>query len=1389
MGKGFIKKQFLAFLLAGFVTINTHADDLDIYRSAGGIDANIMFVVDASGSMLLDLEGKDIVCGHDDNNVVANPLIPDLRNQTCFEKTRMFALQKAFGTVMDDLKGKLGVNVGLTWFGGPMGSGIKYPVTNINTRVSKSSGNSIDPSNPVDADTEIDVADVLKNMVNNLHSYKDYTAAHAVPTSLSSQKGRLTACTTKDNPDSNCEGIDDDYFDDGFFASNKPTKFDTLRADTAFMVTPTVDALYEVARYFRGEHILYGSRDYFAPWDSTALAYKLPVKDQTLHSLTEFWDRWEEMPVYAHMYIDLLPGPDGVLNSLDVPYNANNDDPYRVRTKGNHRSGPLLGWRAANPLAYRTPAGTPAGKTREYQKTTQSEWGGSSNYSAKPPVLYGYCGYNPSYGSDDVAGTGNDVADTLDNNSIMKSLRSWYTCNLKDDPSVNLPTNDEDWEDWDGWAPGNNMFYNHTADAGGGYQYDRTLAQFLIDLLITSVEANNEGSTVPCTDCNSSDAKYTQFEYKSIAQYNSPLGKCSKGAIVLITDGHPTANTVESQWYQDQDDGVYKSSEEGASRLGDPKYNLKLISTLTGESCDDIGNENGNAYEQNIYNYGRCGQELTEYLRTEKQHDQSLDGFGTVDTYTVAFGLTGAEATATNAYLGKLTDDPSKNTTATDTETLINEIDGIVTTILASTNDEVSAPTITLDNSSLKTANETYIPMFKPTSHPTWLGNIKGYDLNGGNVNLEQDSFWSTGDAGDIDLGGLNQWITTNGPNRKMYVTLNDNTIPAIPAGGLDLTGTTLDFDNLIAEANTNPGLTAATIIGAADGTSNDDVKELIEAFRAKPMSDSLHSKPVLVEYIDKKVLFAVTNRGLLHAFDVTHNDTSDTSGSELWGFMPFPAVKTINRQISDVLINSEDHIYTLDSQVQVWYHDPDNDGINAIQGDHVYLYFGMRRGGTYHYALDVTELDSPKLLWKIKAGDPGFEKLGQTWSPISLIQVEDGKDPDDGSGIERIVAVFGGGYRSNLQDDHNSTIRSGDTECPSGDSVLVAPEQVYATDCRAKDGLGIYMVDPKTGALLNSIGPDDTFETRVGADNMKYAIPSDLRTVDKDGDGFTDRLYFGDMGGQLWRINIAGRDNGIEYAGALAATQLADFGVDSSTDNAIVTSHRRFYYPPAVSLVSTGKYAVAIGSGHRASPLHGAESSAGLANLVQDNLYVVYDYDPAQLVNENITYPAYHNNLDNVTEVNVPATASAHGWRIELKMSSGGIGDGWEGEKSLSSPFIFDNKVLFLTFIPSPGIGECSLAGTQNLFYSLKLTTAASTIEIDPSDNSKDTNGNYIKPNKVKTAAVIPPVAKLVDSLDLITSTNNGGTNQECYTALAGTSPMAKFCKTPSKVYWKETK
>ena len=103
----------------------------------------------------------------------------------------------------------------------------------------------------------------------------------------------------------------------------------------------------------------------------------------------------------------------------------------------------------------------------------------------------------------------------------------------------------------------------------------------------------------------------------------------------------------------------------------------------------------------------------------------------------------------------------------------------------------------------------------------------------------------------------------------------------------------------------------------------------------------------------------------------------------------------------------------------------------------------------------------------------------------------------------------------------------------------------------------------------------------------MTRSIASQVRVVDMSGDGFADRFYAADMGGQILRIDIKnGQAPGSLGAGGVIA-QLGAEG-DPTQDFAVT---RRFFNSPDVSifedrLENKRFISINIGSGYRALPL-----------------------------------------------------------------------------------------------------------------------------------------------------------------------------------------------------------
>lgn len=437
-------------------------------------------------------------------------------------------------------------------------------------------------------------------------------------------------------------------------------------------------------------------------------------------------------------------------------------------------------------------------------------------------------------------------------------------------------------------------------------------------------------------------------------------------------------------------------------------------------------------------------------------------------------------------------------------------------------------------------------------------------------------------------------------------------------------------------------------------------------------LGDPMHSKPVVVTYAGtaddpepEAVVFVGTNEGFLHAF-------SSRTGEEISAFMPYELLANLD----DWFANREtvERVYGVDGPITAWVRDG-GDG-NVDPGDKVTLYFGLRRGGSYLYALDYTDPASPQLLWKIKPSSPGFAQLGQTWSPITRTKVKVGTY---GSSDEVDVLVFGGGYDTR-QDDYSA----------------------YAPDAK---GNAIYMVNATTGQLVWS----GSAANAVNTDTQKYfedmvsAITGAIRVVDLNGDGLADRLYAADLGGRLWRLDVHNpEEEGDRFhvtGGVMASLGGAEGG--GTGDN------RRFYYAPDVALgEAAGRtfFNITLASGYRAHPKDAS---------ISDRFYVIRDYYPftalgtgdnpeAEYVEK---YGFVEDDLLSISALEADPAGLPPGYMMPLVSAA--------GEKVLSETRIFQNKATFTSYLPENELTEgCFPALGSGQLYQVDLGGGGTQVE-----------------------------------------------------------------------------
>jgi type IV pilus assembly protein PilY1 len=565
---------------------------------------------------------------------------------------------------------------------------------------------------------------------------------------------------------------------------------------------------------------------------------------------------------------------------------------------------------------------------------------------------------------------------------------------------------------------------------------------------------------------------------------------------------------------------------------------------------------------------------------------------------------------------------------------------------------------------------------FDALTHWTLPNQLPAPDLSQGEVTGRDGRTVARGGAGQRIPGFLtgSPQLANGLGGRTMYY---DSTPTSLASLNVDLSVASALQDDLDADSV----MEASRLLAYARGLDVDDLDGDGARNEAREwiFGDALHSRPLPLNYGTRgghtsgnpAIYLAVgSNDGTLRMIRNTSPGGAE-SGEEVWAFMPRTsmAAQKILRNNS----TGAKHPYTLDGAPVAYIQDVDFDG-NIEAGDKVWLFVGLRRGGKAYYALDVSNPESPKLMWTIdKSGD--FDELGYTFSNPRVGMVDTGSGPV-------AALMFAGGYDTNKDD------RSG-----------------VGTD--DSEGNAVYVVNAETGKLIwkargGSGGASATVYEHSG---LVDSIPSALTVADTDGDGITDRMVVGDTGGNVWRADLTGK-NTADWK----LTLLASLGRHASGSSGKWTDRRFFHRPDLVQTKDDdGNFdAVAIGSGDRADPLD-------IGGVTSNYFYVIKDR--GSTIGSGTETGFEHADFADVTDNCLQEGSDCNldlevGWRLQMESA---------GEKILATPLTISGYLFFTSYLPQGGSSATACAPTEGAgrLYALSLQTAVSVINYDTSDDT----------------------------------------------------------------------
>lgn len=758
--------------------------------------------------------------------------------------------------------------------------------------------------------------------------------------------------------------------------------------------------------------------------------------------------------------------------------------------------------------------------------------------------------------------------------------------------------------------------------------------------------------------------------YHRPSNVESPLtDDCQMSHIILMTDGSANSDRVSNT--------VMKYIDQRGARCW--IFDAQDKSTGRPETVNSDDSE-------------ACGRALASWMA--RTSHATIDPANTkyksaafVRTHTIGFAL------QDNQKAEKFLDDLANagqgifRTTA-QPEELVKAFQDIIGNALL-INKPSASGTVTLSpQSGFDQRPEVFYSLYKTESYDYWSGNMKGFKMiyrpykltngkqveravladwqgtnpviNDGGTFIENlDTAWSVKDSGDMTIGGVVDQLSLPA-SRKVYTTTNGSLLAgtALTASSYGAGITDDELKVTIAQNEANPSekrkLRGQGLLDFIRGFTYKEGGSDIVA--PKKIGDSANNGVTLISYgcddTNKRIMtcnfnqlhqvaLLATNDGILRGYELR-------TGKNIFEFMPQQMLPLIDKlQAKKGLNINKVRSYGLDGRVAVYHDDKNNNGY-IDNGEIAYAIVVSGRGGSSIYGIDISNESSPQLKWTITPDTNGFAKLGKTWSVPAVGKVKLNTQVDYVP-----IMVFGGGY-----DESQDT-----NPVQHEDSV----------------GNALYVVNPTTGELLWST-----------SENMNYSIPGDvaLLTDDTPNHLVTD-IFFGDMGGQLWRFSVV---NGVTNYANMFVAGGGNKGIVASISGSDEATTRRFYQKPMIYKF-TGNLAnyisVNIGTGYKAHPLVKNNEDRfysfrfPLKASITDTT-VIKDSD---LPNANPT--------DTTTELNI-----AKGFKVLLAQ---GASDIVKGEKIVSNAFASVDRLVFNTYIPYVGEKASScypIVGTQRTYY-----------------------------------------------------------------------------------------
>jgi type IV pilus assembly protein PilY1 len=268
----------------------------------------------------------------------------------------------------------------------------------------------------------------------------------------------------------------------------------------------------------------------------------------------------------------------------------------------------------------------------------------------------------------------------------------------------------------------------------------------------------------------------------------------------------------------------------------------------------------------------------------------------------------------------------------------------------------------------------------------------------------------------------------------------------------------------------------------------------------------------------------------------------------------------------------------------------------------------------------------------------------------------------------------------------------------------------------------------------------------------MTYGLVAPPTAVDLTADGYVDRVYIGDMAGQMWAFNVSFDATNKLSETLWSAKRLTQPPASNAEKHPV-------YYQAAVAFDEQRRPWIYFGTGDREHPTDTTNPSEYFYAVLDDSVGV---------------YPRRENQeLQEISSINTfVVDPTKKGWFLILEHSAQLV------EKVLARPVVFNNLVYFTTYAYKGNATGCSIEGDARL-YILKYDTGGGALNVD---DLTDFQGSPSSQRFKNIGQGIPSNPVLSTKMNGTTSLVVGTTSSQVFSQEAFSSGTGK-----SLLYWRE--